>query len=463
MRVSICRRWLLVATALVVGACSDSNDDVTGEGSIQALHAMSDLGNVSFLIEETVLSTVDFKESSGVSEFDDLEYEFSFEILLPGDDEATEIVSRTLTVNRQFDYLFVLAGSFADPELILWEQFGRDWDDELEEADDNETEVTVMEVSFGNLWQSDQAVDVYFEAPGTSPLSTVPRATLGYSNLETAIELTADDYQLVLTPPGDPSTILFASDPISVQAATSNLFVVIDDGGLTSADFTVRWIGQSLGTELLDINVESEITVLHTALGTESVDILTGGLEPAPLASALPYLSISSPVLVEDDVLNINVTPAENPGVFLAEGAFSIAEGSINRLYFVGPPGFNSVVLLGLDERSLATHARIQLFQAASRFLTLDVYLVETDIDISLIGPNLGSFIYGTGTSMLNFEPGEYNLVVTEPGTKTIVSGPTPMTLEAGTRTGIVLLDSGNLNAVDLMLVDEDAVSEGMP
>ena len=452
-------RLLPLSLALFAAACSDSGEDITGEGSIQALHAMIDIGSVSFLIEETELSSLNYKESSGVSEFDDLEYEFSFEVFLPDDDEATVLVSTTLSVNRETDYLFALAGTFADPELVLWEQFGRDWDDELEEADDNDTEVTVMEVSFGSLWKSDQAVDVYFEEPGTSPLSATPIATLGYTNLQTAIELTADEYQLVLTPPGDPETILFASDPLSVFAATSNLFVVMDDGGETAADFTVRWIGTSLGTELFDINLEPEVSVVHAALGTDAIDVLSGGTDDAPLATDLPFQSVSAPVAVEDGVLNVNVTPAANPGVFLAEQAFSLASGSINRLYFVGPPGFNNVVLLRLNERVLATHARLQLFQAASRFSTVDIYLVDTDVDIALIGPNFGSIIYGTGTSMLDFDPGDYNLVVTEPGTKTIVSGPTPLSLEAGSRTGIVLLDSANLNAVDILLIDEAEVS----
>jgi hypothetical protein len=448
--------FAIVALSLALTACSSSNNgaEVTGKGSIQGLHAMPEVGTVSFLIEETLLTTLDYKDASGISQYDDIEYTFRYEILLPGDDEATELTSTTLTVDSEQEYLFVLTGTLDAPELILWEQFGRDWDQELDDAEEDETTVTVAEISFGHLWNTSENFDIYVETPGTSPLATTPKATIEYSNRTSAVEIEAGEYQIVITPPGDPSTIVFASDPIDIPAATSNLLVLMDDGGTSTAAFTVRWIGSSLGAELYDRNLQSELTVVHAALGTDSIDALSGGTTPTVLATDLAYKGTSESSSVDTGELSLNVTPSGNPGVFLAEDAFNIAEGSFNRVYLIGIPGMTQVVLTREDRRRLATHARIQTFQAAARFAFVDIYLVATDIDISLINPTFTSLVYGTSTGLINFEPGDYNLVVTEPGTKNIIAGPITVSLAANDIRHVTILDSPSVTAAEIQFLD---------
>ena len=450
------RQLIWLATLFLLAGCPDSNrtETVTGEGSIQALHAVPDLGSVSFLIEETLLSTLTYKQASGITEFDNLEYTFRFDVLLPGDTETTTLSTATITVDDETEYTFVLAGSLTDPELIIWEQFGRDWADEVATATDNDTTVTVMEVSFGNLAEVVGTVDVYLEAPGTSPEFATPKTTIGYSDFRTAIELPADEYQLVLTPPGDPGNILFASDPVTISAATSNLFSIMDDGGATTAPFTVRWIGASLGVDLFDINLFSELTVVHGALGTDAVDVISGGNFADPLVEGLDYSSTSTTAIIDPGTLNINVTPAGNQGVFLAERAFDVFKGTFNRLYLVGLPGDLQAALFAENRQAISTHAKFQVFQGATRFSEVDIYIVGTDIDISLIGPTYASLIYGTSTGLATFVPDEYNLIVTEAGTKSIIGGPYLLDLVAGENEGSMILDSPSITATEMLFFD---------
>jgi len=201
--------WLMLISAGWLSACSSSNDGtVTGDGSVRGIHAIPELGTVTFLIEETSLGTLNYKEASGTAEYDNLNYDFSFDVLLPGDSEATRLATENVTVNAETEYTFVLTGTLADPEIILWEQRGRNWDQELEDAEDNDTEVTVMEVSFGHLDTELGPVDVFFESPGTSPQSAKPLGTIEYGNQLPATELTEGDYQLIVTPTGDDSVRL---------------------------------------------------------------------------------------------------------------------------------------------------------------------------------------------------------------------------------------------------------------
>jgi|GEM_PF-2028331 len=452
------KRIFLLATMaiLLLSGCSESNqsESATGKGSIRALHAISNLGTINFAIEETTLGSLSFQGATGISEFDDLEYIFNFEIWLPDDtEEPTELVSRTLKVTSEQEYTFVLSGSLESPQLYLWEQFGRDWAEEISTAAENETEITVMEVSFGHISPALGTVDIYLEDPGTSPQAAVPKATLNYSEFESAIELAVGDYQLVVTPAGDPNTYLFASDPFYISAATSTLVTLIDDGGYTTAEFSVRLIG--LGAELTNINSSAIISAGHSALGTGPLDLFDSADFGSPLIEDLGFGVISPEIEVDVGFLNMVVTPANNLGVFLSQNNLNVLAGTYNRLFFVGLPGALQTVFQRYDHSTVATHARLQLFQGAVRFPTVDIYVVDQSVDIQLIGPSYVSVLYGAGFSYTNREAGIYNVYVTEPGTKNIIAGPLQVDLEKSNNYSLIVVDSPNLSAAELLFFQD--------
>lgn len=242
---SITRLSLVLAIAsLFLAACGSShNDTVTGKGSIRAINAAPDIGVVSFLIEELPLVSLDFKEISGTADYDDLQYNFNFDLFLPGDVEATRLMTHSLQVTSDQEYTFALAGTFENPELFLWEQFGRDWATELADADTAGTVISVLEVSFGHVASSLGAVDAYLETPGTSPEFATPRGTLNYGDFVAAAEIQTGNYQFILTEAGDPTNILFASNPFFLNAAASDLITIMDDGGTFTADISIRLMG----------------------------------------------------------------------------------------------------------------------------------------------------------------------------------------------------------------------------
>jgi hypothetical protein len=447
-------RWLMLISVGWLSACSSSNDGtVTGDGSVRGIHAIPELGTVTFLIEETELGTLNYKDASGTAEYDNLNYDFSFDVLLPGDSEATRLATENVSVNAETEYTFVLTGTLADPEVILWEQPGRNWVQELEDAEDNGTEVTVMEVSFGHLDTEFGPVDVFFESPGTSPQAATPLGSIEYGDQLPATELTEGDYQLIVTPMGEPATILFASDEISLPAATSNLFTIMDSAGLTTADFSVRQVG--LGADLIDLFAESELSVVHAAYGTEAVDIIVGDNFSDPLVSDLAYAERSEHVVIDDEPLNLIVTPTGNPGVFLAQKEVDVASGSYNRLMLTGLPGLLQTVLLTDDQHTLATHARVQIFQGAARFQTMDIYLAAEDVDITLTSASYSSALFGSGTGYQAVEGQAYNLYLTEAGTKNIIGGPFHFELEVGRNYGIVIVDAPDITAADILFFDQ--------
>ena len=446
-------RFVACLLAAAAAGCSNSHDgSPSGKGSVRGLHAIPELGTVSFLIEETVLSNIDYKEASGISEYDDLKYAFNFDILLPGDKEKTRLATRSVSLDPEHSYTFVLSGSLEDPSILLWEEFGSDWDKATANAGAAGTEIEVLEVSLGHVDAGLGTVDVYLQAPGTSPVGATPRGTLMHGELLSAIEIEEGDYQLVVTPEDEPETILFASDEIELKAATSNLFVIMDSAGMTTGNLSVRWVGA--GTDVTDIFVEPELEVLHSAYGTEPVDVVVGDDFVAPFAAGVEYSELTKSRVLDESGEYLTVTPAGNPGVFLAQKQIDLAPDSFNRLLLMGLPGSMQAVVFRHDQRRLATHARVQVFQAAARFQTMDVYLVAEKIDITLTGPTYARALFGGGSGYVARTPDKYKVVLTEPGTKNIIGGPVPIELRKGRNYGIVIVDAPDITTADILVFE---------
>jgi hypothetical protein len=445
-------RFAACLLAAATAGCSNSHDgsSPSGKGSVRGLHAVPELGTVSFLIEETVLSNLDYREASGISEYDDLNYDFNFDILLPGDTEATRLATRNITLDPERAYTFVLSGTLEDPSIVVWDEFGRDWDQEIEDADG--ADIVELEVSFGHIDAGLGAVDVYLEEPGTSPRSAMPRGTLAHGEFVSAVEIEEGDYQLVVTPEDDPDTILFASGKIALPSATSNLFVIMDSAGLTTGNFSVRWVGA--GQELTDIFVEPELEVLHGAYGTGTVDVVVGDDFAEPFAAAVDYSELAESTELDKESAYLTITPAGNPGVFLAQKEIDLVPDSFNRLLLMGLPGSMQAVLFRHDQRRLATHARVQIFQAAARFQTMDIYLVSQDVDITLAAATYPRALFGSGSGYVPRAPDASKIVLTEPGTKNIIGGPFSIELEAGRNYGIAIVDAPDITTADILVFD---------
>ena len=453
---------IIIVLALFSSLCSgcsnpSSNiEEVAGAGSISALHAISDLGPVSFLIEETTLANIDYKELSGITEYDDLTYNFNFDIFLPEDTEFTRMVTSEVSVVADKAYTFVLTGSLANPQIIVWEQFGRDWQAVLDDAEISGTEVTVLDVAFGHLANNVGDLDIYISTPGTVPVSGNQMATVQFGVLQEAVEIETGVYQLIVTNAGDPSNYLFASEPFILASALSVSFVVMepDDSGNTS--FVVRVLGSGTGTELIDINATSTMRVVHAADNTGALDVIIGDQFAMPFLSGIEFGDRSAPNEIASGNLNLNITPAGNPGSFFAEEEISLLKGERYSLYLTGLPGQLVGFLLRDTARRVSTHALLRVYQGAARLNTLDFYLVPSGSDIALLSPSLPSLVYTGATGYQLVTPDIYDLVFTLPGSKTVVAGPLRQDLSALGIYDAVTTDTSQTDIADLLFFKDE-------
>ena len=451
---------MLTIIIVLCGGCSNNSssnlEEATGKGSISALHAISDLGPVSFLIEETTLANIDYKEFSGITEYDDLNYNFNFDIFLPNETESTRLVTREVSVVADTAYTFVLTGSLANPEITLWEQFGRDWQAVLDDAADNGTDITILDVAFGHLANNVGDLDIYMSTPGTVPVPGNQKTTVQFGSLQEAVEIETGEYQLIVTNAGDPDNYLFASEPFTLASALSVSFVVMepDDSGNTS--LVVRVLGSGTGTELIDINASSTMRVVHAADNTGALDVIIGDQFATPFLSGIEFGDRSAPNEIASGNLNLNITPVGNPGSFLAEEEISMLKGARYSLYLTGLPGQLVGFLLRDTARRVSTHALLRVYQGAARLNTLDFYLVPPGSDIALLSPSLPSLPYTAVTGYQLVTPDIYDLVFTLPGSKTIVAGPLRQELSALGIYDAVTTDTTQTDIASLLFFKEE-------
>ena len=217
------RRFLLLSgclAALLISACTSGSKfpDPTGKGSIQAINAISTSPAISFFIEERSLGNLDFKAASTKTQFDDFEYTFNFDALLAGETEQTRLASQLLQVVKDMDYTFVISGDLATPTITVWEKPERVFVD----GD------TVFETAFGHMSPALGNVDIFFDDPAIVPAAGNEIGTLAPGERLPPVDLQAGDYVLTITTAGLPGEVRFASDVLTLPAASTLLFMIFD-------------------------------------------------------------------------------------------------------------------------------------------------------------------------------------------------------------------------------------------
>ncbi|WP_156762876.1 hypothetical protein [Woeseia oceani] len=182
----------------------------------------------------------------------------------------------------------------------------------------------------------------------------------------------------------------------------------------------------------------------------------TGDEFADPLFSGLEFGTHSGEVSMQPDEINLNITPAGNPGSFLAEETVQLSDSQRYTLYLSGLPGQLDGVLATAGSRRLATHAKFRYYQGAARFSAVDLYVVPAASDISLLSPLLSSVPYTGMSGYLSLEPDMYDIVLTWPGTKTVVAGPLRVDLAARGVYETISADSQQTDVAQLLYFEID-------
>lgn len=439
------RTLFLPALCAALIGCSDTGrEEATGKGNIRAINAVVGAPDVDFLIEERALGNVAYKSSMAVQQYDDLGYDFRFQVSLPGSSDPVVLDRQFLDVERDRDYVFVLDGTVDDPDMFLWDDALRQWD---------ESE-TVFEMRFAHLSDTLGEIDVYFQAPDTDPVAGNQVATLANGERSDVMEFPEGEYRLTLTPAGDPQTILYRSADREIAAASTDVMIAFDPDPSLTGDVNVRHVsGAGASSELTDPRFRAQARFIHAAFGTGNVDVAEAGEFSPPLVADLAFGESTADVDLAGGETEYTFTAAGNMGATLLEETLTNTTGLHYTRILAGPPDDLAVINQTASRRPFATNPRLGIIHAASNFEELDVYLLPAGEPITDNNPGSSDVPFGTASSLSSLQSDNYELTLTLPDEDTIVGGPVALDLAAGDVVQALFLDTADPNVAEIVLL----------
>lgn len=428
------RSIVLLTLSCFLLACTESQlKDPTGKGTIRGFNALSDAFNVNFLIQERSLGVLEFKEGSGAVRFDDLTFTFNFDIAIAGETGVQRIASVTKDIVTDTDYLFLLVGVVATPEIIVWERLEREWDG---------TE-TVFEMAFGHVSPELGPVDVYYAATGTLPVVGNAIGTIAFGERLDEVEFETGQYEMILTVPGDPDTVLYQGTPFTIPASATNISLILGHDPNLTADISVRqMLPTGNAVEIPDDRFLPTVQVVNAGLGSGDVDlVIDNDFVSPPTIANLAFSTVSADAIVSAGILPYTYTPPASTTVLLEEDT-SIGLGTRTMIVLRGEPGALATTILASNRRPYSTAAQIRITNAAANFPTVDVYLSSDDSLLDDLLPILRALPFGLASEYQQPVANSYELTITTATEKTVLAGPLTLDIATGDIVEIIILDT---------------------
>ena len=442
-------RSLIIATLAVVvlSACAESKrPEATGKGRVRGINAVTTSPELIFLNEERSQGTVNYRSALGFTEWDDLSYNFNFDVVPAGANEAQRIATQPIDVIADTDHTIVLTGSLANPTLLTWEAEEREW---------SGTE-TVFEVDFFHVSPLLGEVDIYYAPEGAVPVLGNEIATMNNGDRIPYREFTEGAYQLLITAPDDPSTILFQSSAMAVPPAERITIGIFDTNPSIVAPVDVNIIFDGSAVQnVSDINSPAEIRLTHASFGVENIngyfddDFSTVVFSDVAFGESSPYSGLSEPETPFDVAL------VSAPATTVTETDVLLLKNTRRSLLFWGLPGAHFLRPLIHDARPVEFFAATRITNVSRNLPFMDIYIVEpgTVLDDNVL-PNFGGAIPGISTEFFNPGLGMLEFILTMAGGKTPIATPVVLDLASGDVVDMIIVDTADPAVVELRIFE---------
>ena len=433
-------------SALVLGACTSDSQlpDPTGKGSIRAVNAIPGAPAVRFLIEERVLSGPRYTQSSASENFDDFEYNFNFEVQLPGETGPTRVATEPYKIERDRDHTFVVTGDIMNPDVTVWTAAAREWDENA----------TALEIRFAHLVESRNAgsVDVYYDEAVSPPVVSNKVATLAYGEVSDTQDFDQGDYILTITADGDFNDVLFTSADAALAARSSYLVMAFDGTANDVSPIVVTGIN-SAGFEgrLSPADALPTVRFVHAAYTLPTADIYDDDMLTNRIIDGLAHGNATADLEVSGDLETYYWTPADSTASVLFEHEFTAQISARVNLYAVGLTDEWNIFAHAADRESISLYAKLNVFNSSLDNSLIDVYVLpsgetidEGDFPIQRAVPAPAP------APIVALEAGSYDLFITETGARTALAPALPIDLANGDVVDVLVLDTADPNVPEV-------------
>lgn len=443
---------LIASLALAASACdSDNDDDVMNPeplatADLQVLHASADAPAVNVLLDgDEVLSGLNYQDGSERLSIDEGIHSVQVDALLP-DGPATVIGPLDLEFAADTIYSIVAVGKAGDGTLepLVVEQPRVD-------VSPGSARALVLHAA-----PDAPAVDVYVTTPGANLSASAPVGSFAYTETLGPTELAAGDYQVRVTPAGEPSNVIYDSGTISFGDGDDLLLAAAPNTATGESPVSIIALNGSDSFRLLDASAPARLRVVHASADAPPVDVIAN--DSVTLVSALSFPLATGFLDVEPAAYNVKVTASGNPGAIVIDEDLSLEAGVTYDVLAIGPLAAIEPLVATDDFRRVATEAKVRVMHASPTAQDVDVYITAPGEAIDDATPVLPGLAFGDNTGFLSLDAGDYDVTITPAGSKAPALGPLTISVApGGLYTAIARDPAGGGAPPELTLLDDFA------
>ena len=443
------RTFVLIAclcTLVVAGCTSESKlPNPTGKGSIRAFNAIPGSPDIRFLIEERTLDVIGYQDSTSSVRYDDFEYNFNFELFLPGEIEPDRVLTLSHKIETRRDDIFLLTGDPANPTLTVWSAPEREWSD----SD------TVVEVRFAHTIYAQDAVDIYLDEAVVPAVVNNKVATLSYGEITDLSDYQEGTYIVTITEAGDVNAVLFQSTELIFAVRSSVVIAgLAGNENDTSSIVLSAMLTPGGDRKITDATASPTVRFFHASYALQTSDIYDDEMLTSRRVENHAYGEITGDLDVSGDLETYYYTPTGSTAAILHQFDYQAAPGRHTNLLILGPADDYTAFSYLPDRASVSLYAKLNLFNAALDSSIIDLYLTASGVAIADDDlPSIQFVLYPGVSSVKPVEAGSYDVYVTPVGEKTVLAGPLPIDLVNGDIVNLLALDTGTPDVVELKIV----------
>jgi len=444
-------RFVLMLGTALVAACSGNSNN--GRGTLEVIHASQDAPAVNVLVNGVeLLADVPYKGVETVS-LATGNRAVTVEGIVPGGNvtviPAAGDPAPVIKMTKNARITIIAAGDVATIEPIVLTELPQTVD-----AADVRLRVLHAASTVGQ-------VNVHITVPG-DPLGA-PTGTFSFGDLLTpdALVVPAGDYQIRVAPSADPANVVYDSGPVALPGGADLVVAAVVNTGAGVAPVSLLAATGSAALEFLDTGTPSNVRAIHASPDAPDVDIIANDDFPDPAVEDLAYGTGTPAYLTPPPgPINLKVVPANAVAPVVIDADLTLTQGDSYSVYAVGLLGDNSIQALTLvdDIRRIATEARLRLVHASPAAGPVDIYVVSAGegADLVNVDPSFTDVPFLDDTGYVSLAPADYDVVVTQTGSKVPAIGPITLTLEAdGIYTAAARDQAGGGVPLGLILLDD--------
>jgi hypothetical protein len=302
-------------------------------------------------------------------------------------------------------------------------------------------------------------VDLYLIPTGTDFLGTTPWGTLSFRGQLAPRNIAAGEYELVVTPAGDQSTVLMHTSLFTLAAASDTTLVLAGETGEGLVPFSVIFEQAGNALTVVDRDAPSAVRAINAATDKGARDVAFNSAFSPPLFPSVPFATATgyAPIAASGDVV-VNVTPPGNPGVLELDQHVATIAGQSHTLLFAGDAGALTFTFDTDLRRRIVNQAQLTIYDNAPQFAALFVILLPAG---SAIDP-------GTAGASLTLIPGSSNVAALPPDgydvylrdattidSTLIVAGPIPITVAGSGIYSLLVTNGADTTKADVAQFDD--------